>query len=156
MSLADNEEDYRLFDFFYNQKNMEDNVKNQNKENLRSLNELLDISFTRNLIPLNHIIIDENYKVDENIITLSKFKELNLNKVNEDMLYYCSPVDILSKLDSNNSQYLVLESDSEFFNDLSIKTFLQRQNELTDILNSDTTESLTIVKKKTRNFEKFF
>ena len=148
MSLADNEEDYRLFDFFYNQKNMEDNVKNQNKENLRSLNELLDISFTRNLIPLNHIIIDENYKVDENIITLSKFKELNLNKVNEDMLYYCSPVDILSKLDSNNSQYLVLESDSEFFNDLSIKTFLQRQNELTDILNSDTTESLTIVKKK--------
>lgn len=46
------------------------------------------------------------------------------------MLYYCISVDILSKLDNNNNQYIALESDSEFYKDLSIKTFLQRQNEL--------------------------
>ena len=37
--------------------------------------------------------------------------KVNVNKIKEDMLYYCSSADILSKLDTNNSEYLFQESD---------------------------------------------
>lgn len=53
---------------------MQYNKKLQNKENIISLNELLASSFSINLIALNRITIDKNYKPEEKIITLSKFK----------------------------------------------------------------------------------
>ena len=100
------------------------------------LEDSLALSFSRYLLPLKH---KKNKEEEENerILTLSKFKELKLNKVKEDMLYYCSPVDILSKLDTNNSEYLLQESDSEFYNELSITSFLQRQNELIELMKEE-------------------
>ena len=112
-----------------------------------SLNDLLEQNFSFNLIPFNHITQDLEKEKDESIINLYKFKELNLNKVKEDMIYYCSPVDILSKLDKNKGEYIYQESDSEFFNDLSIKTFLQRQNQLKSLLNDDDVYKIDILEK---------
>ena len=119
-----------------------------NKVNSTSLNDLLSLSFSKYLIPYNHIYNDEELENDESILTLSKFKELNLNKIKEGILYYCSPVDILSKLDTNNREYLFQESDSEFYNDLSIKVFLQRQNDLIDLINNDQDKIEKIEKNK--------
>ena len=100
------------------------------------LEDSLALSFSRYLLPFNHLKNKEEEE-NERILTLSKFKELKLNKVKEDMLYYCSPVDILSKLDTNNSEYLLQESDSEFYNELSITSFLQRQNELIELMKEE-------------------
>ena len=94
-----------------------------------SLIELLSVPFSNYLLPMYNIYKEEE-KIDKSILSLSKFKELNMNKVKEDMLYYCSSADILSKLDTNNSEYLYGESDSEFYNDLSVKSFLDRQNQI--------------------------
>ena len=126
-----------------------------NQLNSSSLNELLESNFLTNLIPLSHILDEGENKIDENITSLSKFKELNLNKVKEDMLYYCTPVEILSKLDKNKGEYIYKDSDLEFYNDLSIKTFLQRQNELKDIFYNDEVKIENIEKSKNFNEWKY-
>ena len=113
-----------------------------------SINKLSTNSLSNYFMPINHIINDESPKSDESLISLSKFKELNMNKVKEDMLYYCAPVDILSKLDINNSEYLYQESDSEFLKDLTIKVFLQRQEQLTDLIKNDQEKIKKFIKSK--------
>ena len=107
---------------------MSDEFEKVNKD-ISSFNELLSEPFSTYLLPIYQFYTKEE-KIDESILSLSKFKELNMNKVKEDMLYYCSSSEILSKLDANNSEYLFRESDSEFYNDLSVKSFLDRQNQI--------------------------
>ena len=149
--IGDNDDPINLDDFFYGNLNNENQtVIIKNKSNAYSLNDLLASSFSTYFLPLNHIA----KKSDESILTLSKFKELNLNKVKEDMLYYCSPVDILSKLDINNSEYIFQESDYEFYNDLSIKTFCQRQKELIECFKDDEEGKHKIEKNKQLNYWK--
>ena len=152
-------DDFNLHDFF----TLAEGNNNQNSSNpinnsdTNSLNDLLAQSFSTYLLPLKHLYLEEvedDSKPQKGILTLSKFKELNMNKVKEDMLYYCSPVDILSKLDTNNSEYIFQESDIEFYNDISIKTFLQRQNELEDFIKNDDNKSSKIQKKKQLEFWK--
>ena len=111
----------------------------KNKQEIKSLNFLLSNPFSNYLIPINYNCSDNEDKAkrEDNILSLSKFKELNMNKIKEDMLYYCSSADILSKLDTNNSEYLFQESDLEFYNDLSIKAFLERQDEITYFIKND-------------------
>ena len=147
-------DDFNLHDFF----TLAEGNNNQNSSNpinnsdTNSLNDLLAQSFSTYLLPLKHLYLEEvedDSKTQKGILTLSKFKELNMNKVKEDMLYYCSPVDILSKLDTNNSEYIFQESDIEFYNDISIKSFLERQNELEDFIKNDDNKSSKIQKKKT-------
>ena len=112
---------------FFDQ-SLSDENERMNKD-LSSFNELLSNPFSTYLLPIYKFYKKEE-KIDESILSLSKFKELNMNKVKEDMLYYCSSSDILSKLDANNREYLFGESDSEFYNDLSVKSFLDRQNQI--------------------------
>ena len=116
------------------------------------LEDSLALSFSRYLLPFNHTKKKEEEE-NERILTLSKFKELNLNKVKEDMLYYCSPADILSKLDTNNSEYLLQESDSEFYNELSITSFLQRQNELIELMKEEKKIDKIEKYEKSKNLE---
>ena len=127
----------------------------QNEIKSNSLNDLLAHSFSANLIPLSHINQNLETEKDENIINLYKFKELNLNKVKEDMIYYCSPVEILSKLDKNKGEYIYQESDSEFYNDLSIRTFLQRQKQLKSIINNDENEQKIEILEKAKKLNKW-
>ena len=152
-------DDFNLHDFF----TLAEGNNNQNSSNpinnsdTNSLNDLLTQSFSTYLLPLKHLYLEEvedDSKQQKGILTLSKFKELNMNKVKEDMLYYCSPVDILSKLDTNNSEYIFQESDIEFYNDISIKSFLERQNELEDFIKNDDNKSSKIQKKKQFEFDK--
>ena len=141
------DETYNLELLFY--EDSQNIVYKKNDVKSTSLNKLLTSSFSNYLIPSNHIYDeDEEPKIDESILTLSKFKELNLNKVKEGILYYCTPVDILSKLDTNNREYLFQESESEFYNDLSIKVFLQRQNQLIDWIKDEQDKIETIKKNR--------
>ena len=112
---------------FFDQ-SLSDENERMNKD-ISSFNELLSAPFSTYLLPIYKFYKKEE-KIDESILSLSKFKELNMNKVKEDMLYYCTSSDILSKLDSNNSDYLFRESDSEFYNALSVRSFLDRQNQI--------------------------
>ena len=111
------EEDVINLDTFFNIALQEKSFEENNNQEPNSLNDLLALSFSTYLIPLNHLCADEEPNAEEGMLTLAKFKELNLNKVQEDMLYYCSPADILSKLDTNNSDYIFQESNIEFYND---------------------------------------
>ena len=121
-----------------------------------SQNNIYSNSFSNFLLPINHILTEENKKGDESLINLSKFKELNMNKVKEDMLYYCAPVDILSKLDINNNEYLYQESDSEFLNDLSVKVFIQRQEELKKLIGKDKQKASLVKPKNLDNWTSCF
>ena len=60
--------------------------------------------------------------------TLYKFKESNTGKVMEDMMYYCAPVEILEKIDAQNSGNITYESEREFMEDLGIVSFFQNEN----------------------------
>ena len=55
----------------------------KNKQEIKSLNFLLSNPFSNYLIPINYNCSDNEDKAkrEENILSLSKFKELNMNKI---------------------------------------------------------------------------
>ena len=93
---------------------------------------------------LNNILTDEPYDKRAHL-NISKFKENNIKKVKEDMLYYCTPVDILNKLDGQNSEYRTIESQNEFVEDLRTLSFLQNEKIIKEDL--DAKERVEKIKK---------
>ena len=91
-----------------------------------SLRSLLSEPFSWYFIP-NNILTKEPIK-ERAFTTLYKFKESNTGKVMEDMMYYCAPVEILEKIDAQNSGNITYESEREFMEDLGIVSFFQNEN----------------------------
>ena len=91
-----------------------------------SLRCLISEPFSWYFIP-NNILTKEPTK-ERAFSTLYKFKENNTNKVMEDMMYYCAPVEILEKIDAQNSGNIEYESEREFMEDLEIVSFFQNEN----------------------------
>ena len=103
------------------------NVDPQNSfNNGISLRCLVSDPFSWYFLP-NNILTKEPMK-ERAFTTLYKFKESNTGKVMEDMMYYCAPVDILEKIDAQNSGNNTYESEREFMEDLGIVSFFQNEN----------------------------
>ena len=93
----------------------------------------------------SNILTAEPYD-KETHLNISKFKENNIRKIKEDMLYYCTPVDILNKLDCQNSGYSTIESQNEFVEDLRTVSFLQNEKLIEKDMHNE--EYLQIKKNK--------
>ena len=136
-------EDVISIDFLFPEQVEKAEVQGNNNINYNTTKDLFQIeSFSNNLIYFNYIEDpkeEEEKKENENESTfsLTKFKELNLNRIKEDMFYYCCPVDILSKIDSNNREYLYNESDFQFFTNIEMKVYLQRQAQTIQWINEN-------------------
>ena len=113
------EDDFGLTKLFEQPKEVE------RKGNISPLNYMLTEPFTWYFLP--HNILTEVPNKEKPHLNLAKFKEFNTGIIMEDMMYYCAPVDILAKIDAQNSEYCINESQSEFVEDLGIVTFLQNQ-----------------------------
>ena len=113
------EDDFGLIKLFEQPKEVKRN------ENDSPLNNMLTEPFTWYFLP-NNILTEMPIK-ERAHLNLSKFKEFNTGIIMEDMMYYCAPVDVLAKIDAQNSEYSINESQSEFVEDLGIITFLQNQ-----------------------------
>ena len=61
---------------------------------------------------------------EQNVITPRKFKEINFNKIKEDMLYYCASNQIFTNLESNNKDFLINENVYEIHDDLPTNIFI--------------------------------
>ena len=61
---------------------------------------------------------------DQNMVSLKKFKEKNVNKFYEDILYYCSSPEDLKNYKRSTEE----EKNYEFFKDLESEEFLACQN----------------------------
>ena len=70
---------------------------------------------------------------DINILSLSKFKEMNINKLKEDIFYYCSSPETLLKLSQNIDD----EKNYEFYQDLISENFLYSQKEKNKLLTNE-------------------
>ena len=117
------EETFFNIDKLFDLQTLEKFEKNEDKD--YSLSELLTGPFNWYFFP-NNILTEEPYE-DRSHLSLDKFKEKNIRNVKEDMMYYCTPVDILAKLDGQNSGYAAIESQNEFVEDLGIVSFLQNE-----------------------------
>ena len=114
------EDDFGLIKLFEQPKELERKANNHSP-----LNSMLTEPFTWYFLPQN--ILTETPNKERPHLNLGKFKEFNTGIIMEDMMYYCAPVDILAKIDAQNSEYCINESQSEFVEDLGIVTFLQNQ-----------------------------
>ena len=119
------EETYFNIDKLFDIQNLEKFEKNEDKDKDYSLSELLTWAFNSYFFPKN-ILTGKPYE-DRSHLSLDKFKEKNIRNAKEDMMYYCTPVDILAKLDGQNSGYAAIESQNEFVEDLGIVSFLQNE-----------------------------
>ena len=117
------EETYFNIDKLFELQTLEKFEKNEDKD--YSLSELLTGPFNSYFFP-NNILTGKPYE-DRSHLSLDKFKEKNIRNAKEDMMYYCTPVDILAKLDGQNSGYAAIESQNEFVEDLGIVSFLQNE-----------------------------
>ena len=70
---------------------------------------------------------------DLNILSLSKYKEININKLKEDIFYYCSPPEILLKLIPSIDE----EKDYEFYQDINSENFIYSQKQKNAILKDE-------------------
>ena len=99
------------------------------------LRKLMSSPFSWYFIP-NHIS-NPKPKKGRKSFSLNKFKELNTEKVMEDMMYYCAPVEILEKIDAQNGEDIEIGGEREFMEDLGIVSFLQNQEIISELMEGE-------------------
>ena len=96
-------------------------------------NEPIDENiYLEDLIYFPKKIYPKSEEEDLNILSLSKFKEMNINKLKEEIFYYCSPPEILAKLRQNADE----DKNYEFYQDLNSEIFLFSQKEKNKLLSN--------------------
>ena len=101
------------------------------------------------LISLHQRINQKNEELDLSSPKLVDFKERNLNKLKEDIFYYCLPSENLQKFCSVQDE----EKDYQFYKDLQCENYMALQKERADIILSNS--NLDIIennKKIKKNF----
>ena len=81
---------------------------------------------------------------DLNIISLSKFKEININKLKEDIFYYCASPETLLKLNQNIDE----ERNYELYKDLFTENFLYSQKEKNNIFKNKNIKIKSLIKSQ--------
>jgi hypothetical protein len=108
-------------------------------------NRLIDDSiYLEDIIHFPKKIYAKKEEEDINILSLSKFKEMNINKLKEDIFYYCSSPECLEKF----RQSLDEDKNYEFYQNLDSKNFLYSQKQKTDILLDKNIKLKSLVKPK--------
>ena len=102
------------------------NIKRINERNF----ELISYSNLETLLSLEPSISPKNEDIDYNSLKLIEFKKNLINKLKEDIIYYCaSPQKLL-----NYKKIEPTEKEFEFFKDLETENFLISQKERFDII----------------------
>ena len=132
---AEEESDEVLFDLdkLYELKDKPD--KKRSSDDIYSLRYLISEPLSLYLMP--HNILTKPPLKERSHMSLFNFKESNTRKVMEDMLYYCAPVEILEKIDSQNTANIFYESEMEFLEDLDIVSFFQNENVISKRMNEE-------------------
>ena len=128
----ESEDDYMGLNRLFN--SPEEKVGQQESTNM-PLEKVLSEAFTWYFLP-NNILTEEPNKRKPNL-NIAKFKEYYGEKVMEDMIYYCSPIDVLSKIDVQNTGEPLCESESEFVDDLGIVSFFQNHYMISTHMNAE-------------------
>ena len=103
----------------------EERIINEEEINLKD-----DNIYFEDLINFPKKIYPEIEEEDLNILSLSKYKEININKLKEDIFYYCSSTETLLKLIQNIDE----EKSYEFYQDINSENFIYSQKQKNIIL----------------------
>ena len=108
-------------------------------------NELNDnVIYFEDIIKYPKKLFIKNEEEDLNIIPLSKYKEININKLKEDIFYYCSSPETLMKLSPNIND----AKNYEFYHDLNSDIFLYSQKGKNNILTDTNIQLKSLIKSK--------
>ena len=106
-------------------------------------NELNDnIIYFEDIIKYPKKLFIKNEEEDLNIIPLSKYKEININKLKEDIFYYCSSPETLMKLSPNIND----AKNYEFYHDLNSDIFSYSQKAKNNILSDKNIQLKSLIK----------
>ena len=106
-------------------------------------NELNDnIIYFEDIIKYPKKLFIKNEEEDLNIIPLSKYKEININKLKEDIFYYCSSPETLMKLSPNIND----AKNYEFYHDLNSDIFSYSQKGKNNILSDKNIQLKSLIK----------
>ena len=122
-------------------------IEEKKEDNSLTLYQILKEPFSSYFFETNILTIEPYDKKTH--LDISKFKENNIRKVKEDMLYYCTSVDILNKLDGQNSGYPTIESQNEYVEDLRTVSFLLNEKLIEKEMNNE--QHFEIKKNKNLN-----
>ena len=89
-----------------------------------------DNIYFEDLILFSKKIYPKEEEEDLSILSLYKYKEMNINKLKEDIFYYCSSPDTLLKLNRNIDE----EKNYYFYQDLLYLNFIYAQNSKNNLL----------------------
>ena len=110
-----------------------------------SLESLITLPLTLN--------IDDDKEVDNEKTSIIAFKLKNMNKLLENILYYCSSPETLLHYKKNIDE----ESNYEFYKDLDCENFLLSQKKINKIISSILKSDFnTLIKPKLRNYYNFY
>ena len=152
----DSEEDDCIFGKLFDNDQLEVNRKEITNHETSTIRDVIALPFSHYFYPNNPLAYSPSWHKRKNISTLAKFKEINVKKIKEDMLYYCTPVDILAKIENKNSEYLINESAKDFVNDLGIDSFLENENIIADNLKKNMQVGSKIIQDKNlENWKEF-
>ena len=101
-----------------------------------------------NLISFHQTKNSKDDEEDKNRLPLKKFKEININKFIEDILYYCSSPETLKNYKRSEEN----ERNYEFFKDLECEEFLSSQKRRAKTISSISKLNSFIKKKKLSNY----
>ena len=152
----DSDEDDCIFGKLFDNDQLEVNRKEITNHETSTIRDLIALPFSHYFYPNNPLAYSPSWHKRKNISTLAKFKEINVKKIKEDMLYYCTPVDILAKIENKNSEYLINESAKDFVNDLGIDSFLENECIIADNLKKNMQVGSKIIQDKNlENWKEF-
>ena len=93
-------------------------------------NDLSQVLNLENLLSFEQKISAKNEEIDYNSLKLIEFKNIKLNNLKEDILYYCtSPKNLI-----NYKKIKFNEKNFEFYKDLEIENYMLCQKERSDII----------------------
>ena len=142
----DREMDRHRFMHRGRRRNSEENVENQIREEEKFFEENDDNIYFEDLLAFPKKLYEKNPDVenDMDMQSIHDFKMEKINKLKEDIFYYCASPEILNKLSKNNEE----EKAYKINEDLNTKNFLFSQKIKNSILNDKETKLKNLIKEQ--------
>ena len=127
-------------------RNFRERIPNQRNEEEKYIEEKDDKIYFEDLLTFPKRIYEKKEDIENDIElpSVQDFKKEKLNKLKEDIFYYCAPPEILNKL----SKAIEDEKSYKINQDLNTKNFLFSQIIKNKILNDEKTKLKNIIKEK--------
>ena len=123
-----------------------DSEENERKEEIVEEEEKDDKLYFEDLISFPKKLYEKNEDIDNNmnLLSIQEFKKEKINKLKEDIFYYCAPPEILNKLNNTIED----EKSYNIYQNLNAKNFLYSQNMRNKILKDKETKLKSLIKDK--------